>query len=212
MSMPEFDMEEEQARGRWQRRRNGGGRWLLKVLLLSVGVPILLGALVALVAGRSIAFAVVHRLTARKFPEVRWIEPAELARWREDPGRAQPVVLDTRTQDEYAVSHLRGAIRIDPYRPILRPIRQFPKDTPIVVYSSTGYRSARVARFLSGQNYSNVENLDGSLFQWANEGRPIFRDDHPVTEVHPYDGRWGLLLDGRYRAAAPELPKQSAAP
>jgi rhodanese-related sulfurtransferase len=203
----------EEPSGRWQRRTPDGGAWRwVKILLLVLGVPLLLGAGVALFAGRPIAFAAVHRLTARKFPQVKWIDGLELARWRADSTRPQPAVLDARTQEEFLVSHLGGAIRIDPYRPILRPIRRFPKDTSIVVYSSVSYRGARLADFLARQGYGNVLVLDGGIFQWANEGRPILRDDRPANQVHPYDGRWRWLLESRYRAEAPPLPKRSAAP
>ena len=181
-------------------------------MLILIVLPILIGAAVALFAGRPLAFEVVRRMTVRKFPDVRWIEPAQLARWREDPGRAQPVVLDARTQAEYDISHLRDAARIDPYRPLLRPLRGMPKDTAIVVYSSVGYRSARVAYWLGRQGYTRVANLDGSIFRWANEGRPVIRDGRPVTEVHPYDERWGLMLESPYRAAALPEYKRSAAP
>jgi rhodanese-related sulfurtransferase len=181
-------------------------------VVLALVVPLLLGAGVALLAGRPLAFAVIHRLTARKFPDLHWIDTDELARWREDPAKSQPVLLDARTADEYAVSHLKNAARIDPYRPLLRPLRGFPKDTPVVIYSSVGYRGARVANWLSGLGYTRVTTLDGSLFQWANEGRPVFRDDRPVLEVHPYDHRWGLLLESHYRIEAPDVDKRSAAP
>jgi rhodanese-related sulfurtransferase len=203
----------EEPSGRWQRRSPGGGarRWV-KILLIVLGVPLLLGAGVALFAGRPIALAVVHRLTARKFPQVKWITGPELERWRSDSTRPQPTILDARTREEFLVSHLGGAVRIDPYRPILRPLRGFPKDTTIVVYSSVGYRGARLADFLARQGYSNVVGLDGGIFQWANEGRPIVRDDRPTEQVHPYDGRWGWLLESRHRAEAPPLPKRSAAP
>jgi rhodanese-related sulfurtransferase len=207
-----YETDEEEPSGRWQRRAGGGaGRWV-KIILISLGVLLLVGAGVLLSAGRPIAFAVVHRMTARKFPQVKWITGAELARWRSDSTRPPPVVLDARTQEEFLLSHLEGAIRIDPYRPILRPIRNFPKDTAIVVYSSVGYRGARLAVFLARQGYGNVTVLDGSIFQWANDGRPVFRSDRPTTGVHPYDGRWGWLLESRYRAEAPALPKRSAAP
>ena len=99
------------------------------------------------------------------------------------------------------MSHLRDAVRIDPSRPSLRPLKSLAKNDPIVVYCSVGYRSARLAHWLAGQGYTNVRNLAGSIFQWANEDRPVFRDDRPTTEVHPYDRRWGLLLESRYRAA-----------
>ena len=207
-----YDPEDEPPMGRWSRARGGQPRRWFRFVLLVLILPLLLGAGVALVAGRPRAFEVVRRLTVRKFPDVRWIDAAELARWREDPGRLQPVVLDARTQAEYDVSHLKGAARIDPYRPLLRPLRGMPKDTAIVIYSSVGYRSSRVAAWLARQGYTRVANLDGSLFRWANDDRPLFHDDRPTVQVHPYDERWGFMLESPYRAAAEPVIKRSAAP
>ncbi len=203
---------EDASSGRWGRGRSpeGSRRWLWLLLLLVV--PLLLGAAVAVFAGRPLAFEVVRRMTVRKLPTVKWTDGAELARWREDPGRSSPVVLDARTPEEYGVSHLAGALRIEPYKPLLRPLRGVPKDTAIVVYSSAGYRGARVASWLVGQGYTNVTNLEGGIFRWADEGRPVFRNDRPVTEVHPYNPKWGLLLESKYRIAAPPIEKRSAAP
>src|SRR5262245_26544966 len=97
------EYEEEESTGRWSRgRASGRRRWLWIVLLLLV-VPLLVGAGVALVAGRPIAFDVIHRMTDRKFPNGRWVTVDELDRWRADPARAQPVLLDARTQEEYGV-------------------------------------------------------------------------------------------------------------
>lgn len=207
----DYEYEEEESAGRWSRGREGGRRWLW-ILLLFFVLPLLVGAGVALVAGRPIAFDVIRRMTDRKFPHGRWVEGTELVRWRADPGRPSPVLLDARTEDEYAVSHLEGAVRIDPYKPSLRPLRGFPKDTAIVLYSSVGYRGARVADFLARQGYTQVYNLQGGEFRWANEGRPVFRLDRPTAEVHPYNPTWGLLLESQYRIEAPPVEKKSAAP
>lgn len=207
----DYDYEEDEPAGRWSRARSGGRRWLRIALFLFV-IPLLLGAGVAFFAGRPIAFDAIRRITDHKFPNGKWVDGTELVRWRADPGRAPPVVLDARTEDEYAVSHLQGAVRIDPYRPSLRPLRGFSKDTAIVLYSSVGYRGARVADFLARQGYSKVYNLEGGEFRWANEGRPVFRQDRPTTEVHPYNPTWGLLLESQYRIEAPPVEKKSAAP
>ena len=43
-------------------------------------------------------------------------------------------------------------------------------------------------------------------------GRPVFRQDRPTTEVHPYHPTWGLLLESSYRIDAPPVEKKSAAP
>lgn len=204
---------EQEGGGRWDRaRRSRTSRPWLGAFLVIVVVPILIGAAVALIAGRGVAFEVVRRLTARKFPDVQWIDRAELARWREDPGRSQPLMLDARTAAEYEVSHLRDAVYIDPARPSLRPLRGRARNDPIVVYCSVGYRSARVAHWLGAQGYTNVRNLAGSMFQWANEERPVFREGRPTGTVHPYDRRWGLLLESRYRAPVPDVQTPFAAP
>jgi rhodanese-related sulfurtransferase len=207
----EYEYEEEEPAGRWSRGRSGRRRWVRIVLFLFV-IPLLLGAGVAYFAGRPIAFDAIRRITDYKFPNGKWVVASELVRWRADPGRAPPVVLDARTQDEYAVSHLEGAVQIDPYKPSLRPLRGFSKDTAIVVYSSVGYRGARVADFLARQGYSQVYNLEGGQFRWANERRPVFRQDRPTAEVHPYNPTWGLLLESQYRIKAPPVEKKSAAP
>jgi rhodanese-related sulfurtransferase len=207
----EYEYQEEAPAGRWSRGRSRGRR-LLRIVLFLFLIPLLLGAGVALFAGRPIAFDAIHRITDYKFPNGKWVDATELVRWRADPGRAPPVVLDARTEDEYAVSHLQDAVRIDPYKPSLRPLRGFSKDTAIVLYSSVGYRGARVADFLTRQGYSRVYNLEGGQFRWANEGRPVFRQDRPTAEVHPYNPTWGLLLESQYRIKAPLVEKKSAAP
>jgi rhodanese-related sulfurtransferase len=189
-------------------------RRLLKLFLVLFVIPTLLGGVVLLVAGRPLVLEVLQRAISHRFPDVNWIVTRDLARWREDAGRPQPVVLDARSQAEYEVSHLQGARRMDPYRPSLAGLTRFPKDTPIVVYSTAGYRGALVARWLGQAGYPNVRNLGSSLFQWTNEGRPIFRGDRPAEVVHPYDGRWGWgwLLEGKYRARVPSVERRSAAP
>ncbi len=207
----EYEYEEEAPDGHWSRGRPGGRRWLRIALFLFV-IPLLIGAGVAIFAGRPIAFDAIRRMIDYKFPNGKWVDAAELTRWRADPGRAAPVVLDARTEVEYDVSHLQGAVRIDPYKPSLRPLRGFSKDTAIVVYSSVGYRGARVADFLARQGYGRVSNLEGGQFRWANEGRPVFRRDRPTADVHPYNPTWGLLLLSQYRIEAPPVEKKSAAP
>ncbi|HEY2615439.1 MAG TPA: hypothetical protein VGI42_06990 [Chthoniobacterales bacterium] len=48
--------------------------------------------------------------------------------------------------------------------------------------------------------FSHTQNLEGSIFQWANEHRPLVRDGTPVTVVHPYNSFWGRLLKNDVRA------------
>jgi 3-mercaptopyruvate sulfurtransferase SseA len=68
------------------------------------------------------------------------------------------------------------------------------------VYCSVGYRSARIVERLRAAGHSDVRNLRGSIFQWANEGRPVVRGDSTVHKVHPFDATWGRLLNADLRA------------
>jgi 3-mercaptopyruvate sulfurtransferase SseA len=69
-----------------------------------------------------------------------------------------------------------------------------------VTYCSVGYRSGAFAKKLQTTGYTNVKNMSGSIFRWANEGRPVERDDHRVEKVHPYNSVWGKLLKPQLRA------------
>jgi len=186
--------------------------WIKAILILIV-LPILVGGIVLFVAGRPVAFEVLQRRIAARFPEVKWISTADLGRWEDDTGQPQPLLLDARTPPEYAISHLRGAVWIDPYRPSLRTLRGTEPSGSVVVYSSAGYRGARVASWLARAGYTRVVNLSGGIFKWVNEDRPIFQEENrPAALVHPYDRRWGLLVPGRHRAEVAQLEKRSAAP
>ncbi len=171
------------------------GRYFLSLNLLSL-IP------------RSLAFKIIRYLVSRKFTYVKWISTNDLAHRLEDPEQ-QPVILDARTEAEYVVSHLNNAQHIDPYHPNLSMLIEL-KDTPIVVYCSVGYRSARIAQQLEQAGLSHVYNLEGSLFKWANEERPIYKNNSPTSLVHPYNQVWGTLLKPKYRAQVAEIESGSA--
>jgi rhodanese-related sulfurtransferase len=143
-------------------------------------------------------WSIVDWKIAHDFPEVKRITPAELAAWLQDVKRAPPVLLDVRTVAEYEVSHLQRAQRVQPGSPA--SVLQLPKDRPIVTYCSIGYRSGAFARTLDRAGFTHVLNLEGSIFKWANEGRPVYHDERQVKKVHPYNERWGTLLDKDRRA------------
>ena len=130
------------------------------------------------------------------FPDVRQLTTQELADWLASD-RPRPVLLDARTPEEFAVSHLDGAISTPDVDQAITALEGEDPTTPVVVYCSVGYRSSALAEQLTQRNYDNVMNLEGSIFEWANAGRPVVRDDQPVEVVHPYNEDWGQLLNRR---------------
>ena len=111
------------------------------------------------------------------------------------------MLLDVREPAEFAVSHLADARQVDPRADPAR--LDLPKNRPIVTYCSVGYRSAEFAERMRQAGFDDVRNLEGSIFQWAEEDRPVVRDGRPVKQVHPYNKTWGLLLKPTARADVP---------
>jgi len=64
----------------------------------------------------------------------------------------------------------------------------------VVVYCSVGYRSSALAEKLQRAGFTNVVNLEGSIFQWANEGRTLSRGTNVVREIHGYSRKWAQML------------------
>ena len=153
--------------------------------------------------GQSIGWSAVEESIRSNYPDVRQLSTDSLAAWLENPSAAQPILLDVRQEKEYRVSHLQDAIQVDPDADDLSFLDGTDKDTPIVAYCSVGYRSSGLSDRLMAAGYTNVWNLEGSIFQWANEGRPVYRDGRPVAAVHPYNRLWGTLLTDSLRAYEP---------
>ncbi len=131
------------------------------------------------------------------YPGVPHMTTAQLAeRLEQDP--ASVLLLDARSLEEYEVGHLKGAVHADGLDTALAARSAPGAASTVVVYCSVGYRSAALAERLISAGASNVFNLEGSLFRWANEGRPVHRGAERVLEVHPYDDDWASLLDRRY--------------
>jgi rhodanese-related sulfurtransferase len=108
-------------------------------------------------------------------------------------------LIDARANEEFHVSHISGAKNI-PYnsKDPLKFLTNTKPDNPIVVYCSVGYRSSILARKLQTLGFKEVHNLEGSIFKWANEGKPLVQGHTSVHKVHPYNTHWGSLLKRKY--------------
>jgi len=140
--------------------------------------------------GPSSAYAHMLRLLYKH--TVPTVGPAALAQELNTP--KVPLLLDARTPDEYAVSHLRGA-ELVPYDSV--PTAEFAgvdRRRQVVVYCSVGYRSERLGDRLRALGFEHVRNLYGGLFEWVNEGYPVENAAGPTPNVHPYSALWGAWL------------------
>jgi len=103
--------------------------------------------------------------------------------------------LDAREPAEYRVSKISGARPVGYDHFDLDSVSDIPKDQPIIVYCSVGYRSEKVAEQLRAAGYQRVFNLYGGIFEWKNQGLEIVSPDGAPTErIHAYNRAWGLWL------------------
>ena len=105
-----------------------------------------LGAL-ALGLIAALFWAILHRqrdmagalaLARRDFPNVPRIQVDDLKAWLADPSRPQPQLFDVRTKEEFAVSSLPGARRIDPTARVNDICAAMDTNQPAVFYCSIG--------------------------------------------------------------------------
>lgn len=100
-------------------------------------------------------------------------------------------IIDTREPKEFAVSHIKNAINI-PYSSFDEDkVARLPKETPIVVYCSVGYRSEKTGNKLQKMGFTQVYNLYGSIFEWANRAYPLVnREGQSTRLLHTYNEKW----------------------
>lgn len=106
------------------------------------------------------------------------------------------ILLDTRDMEEYNVSHINGALWVgySGFKPSL--IKSVSKEKAIVCYCSVGYRSEKIAEQLYKAGYTKVYNLYGSIFEWLNNGFPVYNiTGSRVYKVHTYNKRWSRWMD-----------------
>ena len=156
--------------------------------------------------GDTLRWQAVDRMIAQSHGAVPTISTDTLAARLNQPESTRPLLLDARAPEEYATSHIEGARHYDPERPNTALLDTVATDRPIAVYCSVGYRSAGVVDALREQGYTDVVNVEGSIFRWANEGRPVVHQGERVRRVHPYDAVWGQLLTDSLRAANAPAP------
>ncbi len=84
------------------------------------------------------------------------------------------VLIDVREIKEYQLGHIPEAINI-PLRTLTKHLDQIPSDSRIIVYCSTGYRSAMAVMALNLLGYENVQGFPPSFTGWKAAGETIVR-------------------------------------
>ena len=111
---------------------------------------------------------------AAKAPTMKDVTPDEAERlMKANPGA--PLVLDVRTPDEFAESHIPGARNMDFLGDDFeKQIAALPMDRPLIVHCAAGNRSAKaVAKIAAMQKSAQIFHLKSGFNGWKAAGKPI---------------------------------------
>lgn len=159
----------------------------------------LIAPVAALADGQSSLIEIEARVE-RDFPRVASMLPQhayQLIRERRDV-----LVLDVREADEFAVSHIPGAVRVDPGLSAAQFQARFGPalaGRTVIVYCSVGVRSSRLAERVENvtrtAGATGLYNLKGGIFAWHNFGLALSEGQDRTEFVHPYSRAWSRYLD-----------------
>lgn len=104
------------------------------------------------------------------------------------------VLLDTRAKAEYEVSHLKNAIWVGYKAFDKSKIEHLDKSKTVIVYCSIGVRSEQIGEKLQALGFENIKNLYGGIFEWVNEGYPVFLKGLQTQKIHAFNKSWSKSL------------------
>jgi rhodanese-related sulfurtransferase len=106
------------------------------------------------------------------------------------------LLLDTRSYEEFKVSHLPNALFLDYDKFDTERVNGINRNARIVVYCSVGYRSERIGEKLIKMGFTDVQNLYGGIFDWVNHNHTVVNQSGLKTDsVHTYNKDWSRWLN-----------------
>lgn len=143
--------------------------------------------------------AKVHDEIIQNYPEVEHVSGVDA-----DSASDTVLYLDIREVEEYTVSHLENAIRIDPDISADEFEKQFAdkfSGKKLIFYCSVGVRSSelidRLESVLARMDQTQAVNLEGGIFDWHNRRGQLYNENTKTDNVHPYSEFWSRLLERR---------------
>ena len=142
----------------------------------------------------------VQAEVSQKFKNVQHLTPQDFSKFRSE----DTIIFDVREKKEFAVSHLKQAIRVDPDISTKAFLKTYAKQMTgknIVFYCTVGVRSSilaeQVKSAISAKSKEKIYNLSGGIFRWHNEKRRLYNQKKSTDHVHPYNRSWGKLLSNQ---------------
>lgn len=98
--------------------------------------------------------------------------------WRDIDNRdkQKTFLLDVRTEDEYSLGSIEGAVNI-PLDDLRNRISEVPKDKEIYIFCAVGLRGYIALKILTARGFKNVKNLTGGYKTYSTATAPIINNN-----------------------------------
>lgn len=94
------------------------------------------------------------------------------------------ILMDVRTRSEFSNGHIEQAGNLNYYAfDFKRKLTLLPKDQPIYLYCTTGYRSKKAAEILVKNGYTNVYNLQHGIMEWELQNLPVIMEPDARPDI-----------------------------
>jgi rhodanese-related sulfurtransferase len=173
-------------------------RWFIFHLILAQAIFISI-AFSQTQEGYSKELNEIHQWIVKEHPSISHINGSNLESQLQMVDNL--LIFDVREIDEFSVSHLDNAIRVDPSISAAEFATLYGhqlQNKKIVFYCSVGRRSSLLAERVEKEaitlGASKILNLENGIFGWHNQKRPLTSVIAPTNYVHPYNQKWGKLI------------------
>ncbi len=130
----------------------------------------------------------LYAQSKQSFPEVPDTSAEDLL---ERCTEGDVVLVDVRTDEEQAVSMIKGAIRATEFE---ANAEQY-KDKTIACYCTIGHRSGLYTQKLVDRGF-NAVNLRGAILAWTHAGGELEHDGTETKKVNVFSNKYAIIAEG----------------
>ena len=95
---------------------------------------------------------------------------------KEHAGKADFVILDVRTPEEFADGHLDGAVNLDVQaRDFEKKLRALDRKKSYLVYCRTGNRSRKATIAMEALGFRSIFHMHEGIVKWKQQNLPLAR-------------------------------------
>ncbi len=95
---------------------------------------------------------------------------------KERAGKADFVILDVRTPEEFAEGHLDGAVNLDiQSRDFEKALRKLDRNKGYLVYCRTGNRSRQATIAMDAMGFRSIFHMNEGIVKWKQQNLPLTR-------------------------------------